>query len=557
MLRALGAALLVVAIAGTASGQALAVLRVKVTVRDAARMPVPVARHALLISDNPNTTTPTRIVTGSDGTVEVKLRPGNYTVESDEPLIFDGKSYQWTSTLDVTAARTATLELTADNAEIGGAAPGSPASPLVQDEDRSLLPRFRNSLVSIWTPRTRATGFVVDATGLVVTSQRALGTESAIEVQLTGAVKVMARVLLADAMRDVAVLWIDPMSAAGLPPIPVACTGESKRAAATGQRLVALGLPLRGEPDSSPGDVVRTEAGAGVADVRLAPGSFGGPVFDTAGVLVGVSSIVDDEDERRRTARVIPVDAVCQVVTSAEKVRQTSQPPAPSHLPVEPPRAFPADGLAAAAKAFGGDWSGYRFSSSEFDIAFVTPAAVYHAQNLARSAEARPGRGGLTQVEIRAGQQISPTDFGAWSDYFEETPPVLAVRVTPRLAEGFWTTVARGAAYTQGVQVPSIKHFKPGFARLQAYCGDVEVAPIHPFLLDARISETDAVREGLYIFDPQALGPHCRTVKLSLYSEKDPKKADTRVVDPQLVERVWQDFASYRAASEAAAKGRP
>jgi hypothetical protein len=134
---------------------------------------------------------------------------------------------------------------------------------------------------------------------------------------------------------------------------------------------------------------------------------------------------------------------------------------------------------------------------------------------------------------------------------------VLAVRVTPRLAEGFWTTVARGAAYTQGVQVPSIKHFKPGFARLQAYCGDVEVAPIHPFLLDARISETDAVREGLYIFDPQALGPHCRTVKLSLYSEKDPKKADTRVVDPQLVERVWQDFASYRAASEAAAKGRP
>src|SRR3954468_21185959 len=137
MLRTLGAALLVSAIAASASGQALAVLRIKVTLRDAARMPVPVAHHALLISDNPNTTTPTHVVTASDGTVEVKLRPGNYTVESDEPLIFDGKSYQWPSTLDVTAARTVTLDLTADNAEIGGAAAG-PASPLVRDEDRSL-----------------------------------------------------------------------------------------------------------------------------------------------------------------------------------------------------------------------------------------------------------------------------------------------------------------------------------------------------------------------------------------------------------------------------------
>ena len=82
---------------------------------------------------------------------------------------------------------------------------------------------------------------------------------------------------------------------------------------------------------------------------------------------------------------------------------------------------------------------------------------------------------------------------------------------------------------------------------MRAFCGDAEVTPIHPFKLEQRLSETEAIYEGLYAFDPGALAPQCGTVKLVLYSEKEPDKADTRIVDPGLVQRVWQDFASYRA----------
>jgi hypothetical protein len=95
--------------------------------------------------------------------------------------------------------------------------------------------------------------------------------------------------------------------------------------------------------------------------------------------------------------------------------------------------------------------------------------------------------------------------------------------------------------------LPPIKHFKPGFQRMRALCGDVEVTPIHPFTLAQRVSETDAVREGLYVFDPQALGPQCTSVKLVLYSEKDPDKPDTRAVDPKIIERIAHDFDAYRA----------
>ena len=92
---------------------------------------------------------------------------------------------------------------------------------------------------------------------------------------------------------------------------------------------------------------------------------------------------------------------------------------------------------------------------------------------------------------------------------------------------------------------------------MRAFCGDVEVTPIHPFTLEQRVSETDAVREGLYVFDSQALGPDCKSVKLVLSSEKEPEKQDTRIVDPRVIEQIWQDFAPYRALVADSSNGHP
>ncbi len=81
MPRALFFATLVLGSSIAASGQELSVLHIKVVVIDAGRKAVPVPRHALLVSDNPATALPRQIVTALDGTANVRLRPGNYTVE--------------------------------------------------------------------------------------------------------------------------------------------------------------------------------------------------------------------------------------------------------------------------------------------------------------------------------------------------------------------------------------------------------------------------------------------------------------------------------------------
>ncbi len=60
--------------------------------------------------------------------------------------------------------------------------------------------------------------------------------------------------------------------------------------------------------------------------------------------------------------------------------------------------------------------------------------------------------------------------------------------------------------------------------------------------LEHRVSDALTVDEGLYVFDPAALGPHCGSVKLVLYSDKEPGKGETRVVDPAVVRQISEDF---------------
>ena len=137
-------------------------------------------------------------------------------------------------------------------------------------------------------------------------------------------------------------------------------------------------------------------------------------------------------------------------------------------------------------------------------------------------------------------------EFGNWWDYVRRDPPVVMIRATPKLVEPLWKSVLRGAASTQGVSIPAMKRIKTGFARMRVFCGDAEVTPIHPFKIEHRLGATEVVYEGFYVFDPEAIGPQCSAVKLILFSEKAPDKGDPRVVDPKIVQQIWDDFAPYR-----------
>src|SRR5947199_259915 len=82
------------------------------------------------------------------------------------------------------AAGDMVLELTAANAQIGSAAADA------IDTGAGLLSQARDSVVAIWTPGSRASGFLVNVTGVIATNQRAIGDASSVEVQLSPSLKV-------------------------------------------------------------------------------------------------------------------------------------------------------------------------------------------------------------------------------------------------------------------------------------------------------------------------------------------------------------------------------
>ena len=98
-------------------------------------------------------------------------------------MAFEGKSYEWSQRIDIVAGRDATLALTADNASVEtGTAAATSATP--SDTDPSFLAsQWQDSVVALWTPTQHASGFVVDARGLIVTNQRVIGTATSAEAQ--------------------------------------------------------------------------------------------------------------------------------------------------------------------------------------------------------------------------------------------------------------------------------------------------------------------------------------------------------------------------------------
>ena len=516
--RALLVATLLVINSPAASPQALPTLHITVTLADATGKITSVARHALLISEEPPSTAPRRIFTTLTGTADVSLRPGRYVVESDQPVAFDGKRYEWSQRVDIVAGRDATLELTADNASVDtGTAAATSATP--SDTDPSFLAsQWQESVVALWTPTRHASGFVVDARGLIVTNQRVVGTATSAEAQLTPDIKVRATVLASDFTRDVAILWVNPSVVTSLRPLPLGC-GQTRPSVANGQEMYTIGAEMTGRKRLTSGDVTGVGPRLLLSDPTLVRASAGGPVF-TAGGLIGLTTVDDRDPDGSSDARIVRIDQACEVIASAERKLAEAMPPDATHLPLDP-RPVAVSALGEAVKNRAGSLSPYPMSTTNFDVAFITPVHIYGTKDQVR----RP-----------------VMDFGNWSEYLAEYPRVLLVRITPKMVEGLWSKVARGAAMTQGMSLPPMKRAKAGFLRMRAFCGDTEVTPIHPFVVEHRISESEAIYEGLYVFDPAALGPPCGAVKLTVYSENEPDKGDTRVVDEKVLQQITRDF---------------
>ena len=494
-------------------------LVVKVVLPDGTGAPIPLPRVLLLVSDNPATGEPRRVRTDANGIIELKLAPGSYTIESDRPVSFGGKAYSWTQYVDVVSGKETALELTAKNAEVSTAVETPAASEPAPADDLSsavLLSKWHDSVFEIWTPTRHAEGFLIDRRGLIATSHRAINGATTVEVEIRTRAdhfKVPGTVIVDDRLTGAAIVWIDPRALGSIPAIDLRCGAAPPATAQYQDGIATITAPMLSGKDAVDGVVTRVTAQAIFADLRITRETAGGPVFNGAGEPIGISSIEEDPKVFTRVeAWVVPNERACETIAASDKLMAGKAPPQGIRLPIE----MAAVGGTPTSKATAKPKAQLiPLAASDFDIALLTTTQ-------AREFGGADPRG----------------DFDNWTDYVRYAPHLLLVRVSPQYEESFWKTLARGAASTQGVNLPPLKSFSGNFLRMRATCGDAEVRPIHPFVIERRINDKQSIREGLYVFALDAFGPKCSSIKFSMFSEKSPDRADTKEIDPKLFEQL-------------------
>jgi len=503
-------------------------------------------------SNNPDRTQDVK--TDFGGSAEIQAPPGKYRLTTPQGVEFQGQHYAWDMPINV-SGESVSVDLSNDNARAADPPSVEPARKV--DDLTLMFQKYQKSVVTVWSEIGSATGFIVDSAGLVMTNQHVIGPSELISVQFDAKRKVAAKVLSFDAERDVAVLYADLSAFPGAAAAPIATAQAGRELAVEGERVFTIGSPLGLKKIITSGIVSKVEARAIISDVNINHGNSGGPLFNSLGEVIGITTFLVPGGNGPGVAGVIRIDQTLPVLAQARKKMKDAALPSARLLPVEPSDPYPLDSLKEMSKPAKFDRKPYVFSVGGFDVALGTPVLEYEVQGeVGRAAEQEKRKRTKKRGESEESTFEPLQDLPEWAEYVGEYKPVLLVQAAPQLRETLLSVVGRELApsidFIGGA--PRMK-FRTDFYRMKLLCGAREVEPIQPgkaaTIVNAHnsfVNVTDATYVGIYSYPPDAISPSCGKVTLQLYSEKEPDKSESKELDQKSIDRVWNDFRPYLAA---------
>lgn len=440
------------------------------------------------------------------------------------------------------------------------AAVSTPAAPATEPRTRRLkdeltraFQRLQSSVVTVWSETGHGTGFIFDKDGLIMTNQHVVGPSEYIAVQFDQRTKVPAVVLASNIEKDVAILWIDLTLIPGATVAPLATPNESEPPVVEGERVLTIGSPLNQRKIMTTGVASKVEARAIISDININHGNSGGPLFNSIGEVVGITTFGDFTMQGGPgISGIVRIEETLPLISEARS--KMAGPPKPKSrlLPVEPTDTFPIEAIKEVAMAKKFDDDKYIFGLGDYRIALATPTLLYRLQTeaereAAKTKEKRNKKEGAVQGTYR------PFDeFRNWGEYVGLYKPVFFVHAMPNAGESFWGAVGRGVAANYGIHLRANIRYKTDFYRMKLFCGDKEIEPIHPAKLFLMMKEKnqfvkaqDATYAGFYAYPAEAISPACGQARLEVYSEKNPNKADVKRLDTKTLERIAKDFEPY------------
>jgi len=410
----------------------------------------------------------------------------------------------------------------------------------------------------VWSEFGHGTGFIVDPAGLILTNQHVLGPTSYIAVQFDALTKIAAVKLLADPEQDVAVIWTDLSAYPKAIAAPLANESPEEPSAVEGERVFTIGSPLTQQKIITTGIVSKVEPHAIISDIRIDHGNSGGPLFNSLGKVIGITTFGDQGPKGGGIAGIVRIEEAAKLLSSARAKMPMVTRPAPVLLPVEPGTKFPIDAIKDTLLQEKFDTKHYSFGLGDFEVLLITPPLLYRERGESEMKASKEKNKRNKNSEQAVHGTFQPLDdLKNWDEYLGGYQPVITVRATPKFHETGGSVLRRSliAGLSQGgYGGPATMRFKTDFYKMTLKCGEKEITPIQPgkiaHVMDTHnyfVNATDATYEGAYSYPPDSISPSCGRVTLALYSEKNPENAAIKELDEKTVAKIWGDFEPYRA----------
>ncbi len=420
----------------------------------------------------------------------------------------------------------------------------------IKDELGNLFPRLKNSVVTVWSEFGQGSGFIISGDGLIVTNFHVIGPSRYVSVQFDELRKVEATILATNQERDIAVLWANIEAFPGAEAAKIVDTNSSI-VVEEGERVMAIGSPLKQRKIMTTGVVSKVEARAIISDVNINPGNSGGPLFNSLGEVIGINTFTVGT-RGPGVSGVVRVEQALQVITDARTKMNGLTAPSARLLPVEPKGEFPLDAIREVANEKKFNTDSYLFDVGKFTVTLITPRYKYRmATEVER--EALKGRKDREKNSEIKGSFNPFQDFYGWAEYAGEYQPVLHIQVMPEIAETGGSLFGRLlVGGLTGVRLPAKVKFRADFYKMKLFCDDKEVEPIQPIKRAHMLNESnylfnlkDATYSGFYTYPADAINSGCTAVRLEVSSEKNPDNPEIEKLKTKHIQRLALDFKPY------------
>ena len=530
------------------AAQGPANITLKVTVVDKALNLRPVPKYVLVIKRQGQPGSPVqRVSTSADGTASAALLPGDYTVNSEGPLSFEDKNYSWDLTFKVVAGTNAVIELSSDNAR-------SASSKRRVSEAAELFQTLRNGVVTVEGELAIGTGFIFDARGLVLTNHHVIAETNDIRVRFDRGTAVRARLIAADEERDLAVLQINLSAFPDARPLKLAETGGAEPPVVDGENVFSIGSPAHQEKILTTGIVSKIEPRAIISDINFSQGSSGGPLFNSLGEVVGVTTFKVSDKDNSGLAGIVRIEEAATLVANGRQIAAAKGLPSAELMPNVPEGTFPVETIKAAVISPSFAPKAYISDVKDYQVKYMTPIYKFYMIEKDRI-ESLKDRGKRNKDKTGLNSADMFRDLRIWKEYSGELRPLVDILALPETAPtGKSMALSATFAMTVGFSTPLDNKYKADFSQMKLLCDGKEVTPV-------RRTKTEIARDmqnyyktkkrftyaGVYSYPYDIFAPgRCSQMEVHVFSEEDIEKPIVSTVTDAIKNRIWTDFSDFR-----------